>query len=204
LRTIIAEHMLKVGVTGGIGSGKSVVCRILSVLGTPVFNTDEEAKRLLVEPGAVRTEVEAAFGVDAYPNGELDRANLAAIVFKDADARARLNAIVHPAVRERFRLWADDQRALYVVMEAALLVETGGAKALDHLVVVSAPQQLRVQRVMERDGIPAQQVNARIAAQAPEADLLAAAGSVIVNDGSRLLLPQVLALHERLAHALPA
>ncbi|MBK9075353.1 MAG: dephospho-CoA kinase [Flavobacteriales bacterium] len=90
------------------------------------------------------------------------------------------------------------------MMEAAVLVESGGAKHLDHLVVVSAPQELRVKRVMERDGASAEQVNARIAAQAPEADLLAAAGSVIVNDGSRLVLPQVLALHERLAHALPA
>ena len=194
--------MYTVGVTGGIGSGKSLVCRILSILGVPVFHADEEAKRLLVEPGAVRSQVEQAFGMDAYPHGELDRAKLAKVVFNDADARARLNAIVHPAVRERFRSWAAEQKAAYVVMEAALLVETGGAKHLDHLVVVSAPQELRVQRVMERDGVSAEQVNARISAQAPEADLLAAAGSVIVNDGSQLLLPQVLALHERLAHAI--
>jgi len=194
--------MYTVGVTGGIGSGKSLVCRILSILGVPVFHADEEAKRLLVEPGAVRSQVEQAFGMDAYPHGELDRAKLAKVVFNDADARARLNAIVHPAVRERFRSWAAEQKAAYVVMEAALLVETGGAKHLDHLVVVSAPQELRVQRVMERDGGSAEQVNARISAQAPEADLLAAAGSVIVNDGSQLLLPQVLALHKRLAHAI--
>ena len=194
--------MYTVGVTGGIGSGKSLVCRILSILGVPVFHADEEAKRLLVEPGAVRSQVEQAFGKDAYPHGELDRAKLAKVVFNDADARARLNAIVHPAVRERFRSWAAEQKAAYVVMEAALLVETGGAKHLDHLVVVSAPQELRVQRVMERDGVSAEQVNARISAQAPEADLLAAAGSVIVNDGSQLLLPQVLALHKRLAHAI--
>lgn len=194
--------MYTVGVTGGIGSGKSLVCRILSILGVPVFHADEEAKRLLMEPGAVRSQVEQAFGKDAYPNGELGRARLAKVVFNDADARARLNAIVHPAVRERFRLWAAEQKAAYVVMEAAVLVETGGAKHLDHLVVVSAPQELRVQRVMERDKVSAEQVNARIAAQAPEADLLAAAGSVIVNDGSQMLLPQVLALHERLAHAI--
>ena len=194
--------MYTVGVTGGIGSGKSLVCRILSILGVPVFHADEEAKRLLVEPGAVRSQVEQAFGMDAYPHGELDRAKLAKVVFNDADARARLNAIVHPAVRERFRSWAAEQKAAYVVMEAALLVETGGAKHLDHLVVVSAPQELRVQRVMERDGVSAEQANARISAQAPEADLLAAAGSVIVNDGSQLLLPQVLALHKRLAHAI--
>ena len=194
--------MYTVGVTGGIGSGKSLVCRILSILGVPVFHADEEAKRLLVEPGAVRSQVEQAFGMDAYPHGELDRAKLAKVVFNDADARARLNAIVHPAVRERFRSWAAEQKAAYVVMEAALLVETGGAKHLDHLVVVSAPQELRVQRVMERDGVSAEQVNAPISAQAPEADLPAAAGSVIVNDGSQLLLPQVLALHTRLAHAI--
>ena len=194
--------MYTVGVTGGIGSGKSLVCRILSILGVPVFHADEEAKRLLVEPGAVRSQVEQAFGMDAYPHGELDRAKLAKVVFNDADARARLNAIVHPAVRERFRSWAAEQKAAYVVMEAALLVETGGAKHLDHLVVVSAAQELRVQRVMERDGVSAEQVNARISAQAPEADLLAAAGSVVVNDGSQLLLPQVLALHKRLAHAI--
>ncbi|MBK9075352.1 MAG: dephospho-CoA kinase [Flavobacteriales bacterium] len=104
--------MYTVGVTGGIGSGKSLVCRILSILGVPVFHADEEAKRLLAEPGAVRSQVEQTFGMDAYPNGELDRARLAKVVFNDADARARLNAIVHPAVRERFRSGPQSRKRL--------------------------------------------------------------------------------------------
>ncbi|MBL8003392.1 MAG: dephospho-CoA kinase [Flavobacteriales bacterium] len=189
--------MVKVGVTGGIGSGKSVVCRVLQVLGAPVFNADMEAKRCYADP-EVRSAVIRAFGEGVYIGDVLDRKALADRVFNDPEDLRRLNAIIHPAVRRRFHAWADAQVAPYVVMEAAILAETGGAKAFDHVVVVSAPEDLRISRVMERDGSGEEAVRARLRNQTDEATRLALADTVIVNDDRTLVIPQVLELHRRL------
>lgn len=186
---------LKVGVTGGIGSGKSMVCRILALLGVPIFYADEEAKRLMRTDERLRTALKKVFGDAAFPPGDVHRQALAAFVFKDAQALERMQALVHPAVREAFVHWTATQRAPYVVMEAAILVETGGDSAMDRLVVVSAPETLRIRRVMERDGWTEQQVLARMAAQATDAYREAAAHRVIRNDEARLLIPQVLEVH---------
>lgn len=190
--------MFKAGLTGGIGSGKSVVARIFEVLGVPVFHADDEGKRLLQEDAEVKRQVIAAFGGSCYPDGLLDRQRLAGIVFNNGEALATLNGIVHPAVRERFRLWCSDQQAPYVVMEAAILVESGGHQAFDHLVVVNAPEAVRLERVMKRDGASEEAVRARMRNQADEEVRTAIADTVLVNDGDTLLVPQVLALHERL------
>ncbi len=189
--------MFRVGLTGGIGSGKSTVARILEVLGVPVFHADEEGKRSLSEDEAVKRRVIEVFGASMYAGGDPDRVALAAIVFTNAEALAKLNAIVHPAVRERFRAWAEEQRAPYVVMEAAILTESGGHRAMDHLVVVSAPEDARIQRVIMRDGTSEEHVRARMHNQASEEERSALADTVILNDGSQLVIPQVLALHER-------
>lgn len=191
-------HMLKVGLIGGIGSGKSTVARIFGVLGIPVFVSDDAGKRLLQEDAAVRAQVIEAFGTDIYPGGTLDRKALGRLAFADAARLERLNGIVHPAVRRAFAAWAATQRAPYVVNEAAILLESGGAAALDHLVVVAAPEAERIARVMARDGVDEAQVRARMAHQLPEDERVARAGTVIVNDGRTLVIPQVLALHERL------
>jgi dephospho-CoA kinase len=190
--------MFKVGLTGGIGSGKSTVARVFGVLGIPVFNADEESKRLLREDGGVKSAVFAAFGTSIYPNGELDRAALASIVFKDAEALAKLNAIAHPAVRKQLGRWVDQQRSPYVLVEAALMVDTGWYRSMDHLVIVSAPEAERVERVMTRDGVSEDQVLARIRNQVGEEQRSAVADAVIRNDGTELVIPQVLALHEML------
>lgn len=189
--------MVKVGVTGGIGSGKSVVCRVLQVLGVPVFNADAEAKRLYGLP-EVRSAVIRAFGEGVYIGDVLDRAALADRVFSDPDALSTLNGIIHPAVRERFQAWASTQQAPYVVMEAAILAETGGGRAFDHLVVVSAPEDLRIRRVMRRDGAGEEAVRARLRSQTDEATRLALADTVIVNDDRTLVVPQVVELHRHL------
>ncbi|MCB0794478.1 MAG: dephospho-CoA kinase [Flavobacteriales bacterium] len=191
--------MWQVGVTGGIGSGKSVVCRILEVMGIPVFAADQVAKDLL--DGTLRHQVIARFGPAIYASGRLDRHALADRVFTDPSALKDLNAMVHPAVRARFREWANEQRSAYVVMEAAILVETGAAEQLDHLVVVEAPMELRIRRVMERDGVARSAVLARMASQFSDQERRAAAGKVIVNDEKRLLLPQVLELHQAMLKA---
>ena len=192
--------MLKVGVTGGIGSGKSTVCRMFAVLGIPVFSSDEESKRLLAEDPNVRHALISAFGEQVFQNEMLDRKALGALVFNDRAALDRLNSIVHPAVRKAFAQWAEKQDAPYVINEAAILVETGAYKQLDHLIVVAAPEQQRIGWVMRRDGVSEEQVRARMRNQTDDYTRNAAAHSSIMNDGKALVIPQVLAVHELLQH----
>jgi dephospho-CoA kinase len=190
--------MYRVGLTGGIGSGKSVVARMFGVLGIPVFSSDEAGRQLLQDDADVRTQVIAAFGAEVYPDGRLDRKGLAERVFNNEATLARLNAIVHPAVRKAFTTWAEQQEAPYVVNEAAIMLESGAAAHMDHLVVVSAPEADRIARVMKRDKVDEAQVRARMRNQLSEEARVAKADAVISNDGRTLVIPQVLALHERL------
>ena len=190
--------MFKAGITGGIGSGKTTAARVFGVLGIPVFDADEESKHLLRDDPAVREAVAGAFGERVYPSGQLDRAALAAIVFNNAEALAKLNTIAHPAVRKRLAQWVDEQHSPYVLVEAALLVDTGWYRSMDHLIVVTAPEAERVRRTMARDGATEEQVRARMRNQVGEEERLAAASSIIRNDGHQLVIPQVLALHEQL------
>lgn len=190
--------MFKVGLTGGIGSGKSTVARVFGVLGIPVFDADEESKRLLRGDPVVKNAVIAAFGAAVYPGGELDRAALAAIVFNDPEALQRLNAIAHPAVRKRLGAWLDAQRSPYALVEAALLVDTGWYRSMDHLIVVTAAEPQRIKRVMARDGATEEEVRARMRHQVREEARSAVADAVIDNNGSELVIPQVLALHDAL------
>lgn len=190
--------MLSVGITGGIGSGKSTVCRVFALLGVPVFHADAESKRALQEDPDVRDAVIRAFGTSMYPEGNLDRNALAARVFNDPGELAKLNAIAHPAVRNRFARWRDDQKGPYVLLEAALLVDTGWYTSLDRTILVSAPEDLRIERVMARDGVPRTAVEDRIRNQISEAQRLAVADEVILNDGRNAVIPQVLRVHARL------
>ncbi len=190
--------MLHIGLTGGIGSGKSTVARVFAVLGIPVFDADAAGKRLLDQAGPERTAVMESFGRELYASGALDRSALAAIVFNDAQALDRLNGIVHPGVRRLFRAWAAEQAAPYVVMEAAILAETGGHKAFDRVVLVEAPEALRLQRVMQRDGVAEAAVRARMARQTTDAQRAAIAHFTIHNDGRVLVIPQLLRIHQQL------
>lgn len=189
--------MFTVGLTGGIGSGKTTVCRVFSVLGIPVFNSDEQAKLLLQDDPEVKAAVLQLFGSSVYPAGVLDRKALAQLVFNDPKALAGLNAIVHPAVRRAFQEWAESQQAPYVINEAAILVETGAYPSFDRLVTVEAPEDVRLARVMARDGSPEEQVRQRMSNQATEAQRREVAYAVIENDGHSMVLLQVLALHEK-------
>ena len=190
--------MLKVGLTGGIGSGKSTVGRILRLLGVPLFAADEAVHALLANDPEVHTALRNRFGDEVLVHGVPDRKAIAQLVFNDPKALADLNAIIHPAVRQAFRTWAAEQQAPYVVMEAAILAETGGHSAFDRIVVVSAPEALRVRRVMQRDGAGEPDVRARMRNQATEEQRLAIADHVIINDDTRLVIPQVIALHNTL------
>lgn len=190
--------MLRIGLTGGIGSGKSTVAKVLRVLDVPVFEADAEGRRLLKEDVEVGTAVRDRFGPTVLRDGLIDRAALGAIVFNDKQALADLNGIIHPAVRASFNSWASEQTNPYVVMEAAILAETGGHKAFDRILVVTAPEELRMRRVMERDGVEAEAVRSRMSNQLSEDERNARADHLIENDDRHLVIPQVLAIHTML------
>lgn len=199
------EHKIpRVGITGGIGSGKSTVCRIFhEVLGVPIFYADIWAKKLIQFDPELRAGIIDLFGPGAYlENGDYNRPYVANIAFSDSAKLAALNALVHPAVEAESLDWHQRQSELgapYTIKEAALLVESGGYRHLDFLIVVTAPEDLRIQRVIERDGITEEQVRARMRGQLPETDKLNLADFVIVNDGMELLLPQVWAVHQEIS-----
>jgi dephospho-CoA kinase len=193
--------MLRIGLTGGIGSGKSTIARVFEVLGAPVFKADDAAKALMESDAAVKDALIARFNADLYREGRLDRAGLAAIIFHDEAARQAVNAIVHPAVRRAFESWSARQQAPYVLMEAAIMAENEGWRRFDRVIAVSCPEPERIRRVMARDGLTEEQVRARMRHQATEAERLAIARHVIVADGTRLEIPQVLAIHQELIQA---
>lgn len=190
---------LRVGITGGIGAGKSIVCRIFKVLGIPVYDADREAKNIMIHDEEVIESLKEAFGEQIYQaSGELDRAHLSEIVFQDKDKLDLLNSIVHPAVIRAGELWADAQEADYSLKEAALLFESGSYKKLDFIIMVTADESIRIQRVMERDQVTEQQVRARMEKQWPDSQKIPLADAIIINDGAESLISQVMSLHARL------
>lgn len=197
-----SHHCLRVGITGGIGSGKTTVCRMYEALGIPVYYADDWAKWLIANDAALKKGIVEIFGPQAYtPEGDYNRPFVAGVVFADKEKLAALNALVHPAVERHSRQWHEEQSAsggAYTLKEAALLIESGGHKFIDYLIVVTAPEALRVQRVVQRDGISEDQVRARMTNQLPEAEKVKLADFVIVNDGVQMLIPQVWRIHRTL------
>ena len=190
--------MLKVGITGGIGSGKSTVARIFSLLGVPVYDADSAAKRLMHEDAGLRSSIIEAFGERAYPDGKLDRGWLAGQVFNDPAKLTLLNALVHPLTIADAKAWMERQTAPYTLKEAALLFESGSDKGLDAVIGVSAPEELRVRRVMEREHTTEEEIRKRISQQMSESEKIGRCDFIIHNDGVHMVIPQVLALHEEL------
>lgn len=189
--------MLKIGLTGGMGSGKSVAAGIFKVLGIPVFDADLEAKLIMEKDEQLAISIQKLFGNESYIDKKLNRKHLANIVFNDAAKLKQLNALVHPAAIEAANDWMNKQTAGYVVKEAALLFESGSAGYLDFVIGVHAPRELRIKRVMERDKATFEQVFARMQQQMNEEEKLKLCDFVVVNDESQLLIPQVLQLHEK-------
>ena|SRR5665213_1601684 len=189
--------MLKIGLTGGIGSGKTTVARIFEVLGIPVYYADDAAKRLMNESGDLKNSIIKTFGTDAYVNNELDRKFLSNVVFNSTEKLNALNSIVHPATINDAIKWFKNQHGPYVIKEAALIFESGSQKELDFVIGIKSPLELRMQRSMSRDHITAEQVQSRINKQMNEDEKMRLCDYVIVNDEEEMLIPQVLALHER-------
>ena len=192
--------MLKIGITGGIGSGKSTVCKLFEQLGIPVYNADAEAKQLMKEDAALRKQITQLFGPDAYlENGELNRVLIGQKAFNNSALLEELNAAVHPAVTQHFLDWANrfQNKNAYVVKEAALIFEAGTYKDLDFVINVSAPLRIRLRRVMERDGVSEEDVKKRMKKQMSERKRNQLSDFIIKNDGKHALIPQVLQLHEK-------
>jgi len=191
--------MFKVGITGNIGSGKTTVCKIFEVLGIPVFYADDEAKKVMVTDNVLIAGIKQAFGDESYfAEGALNRKHIAGIVFNNNAELTKLNALVHPAVFRAFDKWVlqFDGKVPYVMKEAALLFESDSYKKCDRSVMVSAPLNLRIKRVMQRDGISAEEVQSRNARQFTEEKKRGMANDLIINDDTQMVIPQVLKLHQ--------
>lgn len=173
--------MIRVGICGGIGSGKSTVCALFAAKGAPVYDSDSRARALMEGSPEIVAAVSARFGADCYHEGVLDRTRLASVVFSDEKALADLDAIVHPAVRLDFEEWARNRKEDYVVLESALLFDSGMDGCVDVSVAVLAPMSLRVERAVKRDGSTPGQVEARIARQMTDDELAERADISIVN-----------------------
>jgi len=190
--------MIKVGVTGGIGSGKTLICEIFERLGIPVFNADVEAKEIYNTDKKVIEQVQQLFGHDIYHQGKLKRDVLAKIIFNDSKALDKVNAIVHPKVREYFIDWTEKQTSEYVIEEAAILFESNAYLDLDYIINVHARQENRIERVMNRDNISKEQVLSRMKNQLCDEKRMKLADFTIYNDGDRMLLPQVIEIHQKI------
>ena len=186
---------IKIGITGGRGSGKSVVSHLLSLMGIPVYISDVEAKRLMLTDEGIRTGLIALLGEDVYREGKLNRALLASYLFADAGHAQQVNAIVHPRVRDDFRAWAKQHASVeWVGMESAILYEAGFRSEVDKVVMVYAPIEVRMERAVKRDTASREQVAERMRSQMDDEEKSRLADYVLVNDGKRPLIPQVLEL----------
>ncbi len=191
--------MLKIGLTGGIGSGKTTVANVLEVLGVPVYYADEAAKELMHTNELLKQQLILHFGKDTYfEDGQLNRKHVSSIVFNDKEKLELLNSLVHPATIADAKEWFSKQQSPYVVKEAALLFESGTTEGLDYIIGVTAPAALRIKRVMDRDGVTADEVKRRMANQVDEALKMKLCDFVVHNNEQELLLPQVLVLHNEL------
>jgi len=193
---LLKSSPLKLGLTGGIGSGKSTVALIFGHLGVPIFDSDIEAKNILVTNQQVITKVKNLFGKRSYVGGQINRTYLSSLVFKDNAKRESLGQIVHPEVRRAFDTFCNEHpNAPYVIKEAAILIESGAYQQMDFTALVTAPLEMRIQRVINRDNTSREQVLRRINAQSTDEEKRPFVQFEITNDNESMLIPQILHIH---------
>jgi dephospho-CoA kinase len=195
------NRKLKIGITGGIGSGKTTVCKIFDTLGIPVYYADDRAKALMVEDKKLINLIKQTFGKEAYlPDGTLNRAHISQIAFTNPLKLTELNAAVHPAVLLDGEKWHKAQKGVpYTLKEAALLYESGSDAVLDKIIMVFTPKNIRIERVLGRGGLTREEIEARIAKQMPDEEKVKKADFIIFNDGEKGLIEQVLVIHRKLS-----
>ncbi len=186
----------RLGVTGGIGSGKTTVCRVFRVLGIPVFVADTVARDLMDSEPDIRASINLIIGKDLYANGTLDRKELARVIFNRPDLLRKVNSTVHPAVLRRFDLWAAASESPYVIMEAAILFEAGADTLVDRVVTISAPVEERISRVMGRNELTREEVIRRINNQLEDEKREEQSYYVINNSDNEMIIPEILKIHE--------
>lgn len=189
--------MIKVGLTGGIGSGKTTVARIFETLGIPVYYADDAAKRLMNSNEELKSLIIKHFGEESYQQGELNRKYIASIVFNDKEKLELLNSLTHPITMQDALVWMNKQTTPYVIKEAALLFESGAAEQLDYIIGVYAPQHIRVKRVMDRDKTTIEEIMKRVSRQIDEEMKMKLCDFVITNNDQQLVIPQVLELDKK-------
>lgn len=191
--------MIRVGITGGIGSGKTMVCKIFQRLGVPVFFADDEAKIILNEDSEIKAQLQQMYGKDIYTKTGINKAKLASLIFNNSNELEKINKLIHPKVRNRFFDWTSKHTTHpYVIEEAAILFESGAYKDLDINVLVHAPEELRIKRVMERDQVGRENVVSRMRNQMREEEKMKLADKIINNDGEQMIIPQVLSIDEQI------
>lgn len=189
-----------IGITGGIGSGKSTIAKVFISMGFPVYNSDTRAKELINSNIDVIDSIKQEFGDDIYSSEGLDRKKMTSIVFSDSDKLQKLNSIVHPAVGLDFDKWANSQNTSFVLKEAAILFETGIYKSLDKTILVTCPKEERINRVMKRDSATKEAIEARMNSQWSEEKKKELADYIIDNSGEEMVIPQVISLINRLSN----
>lgn len=190
---------LKIGITGGIGSGKTIVCEIFKLLGVPVFQADFVAGKLINSDAVIRSELISRYGNDIYQTDrKVNREKLAGIIFNDDAELEKVNKIIHPVVRNEFMNWVKNQEAEYVIHEAAILFESGFYKMMDAAILVTAPEEMRIERVIKRNGLTRENVVSRIAKQWPDSEKRKFATFELINDNKSLLIPQIIEIDNKI------
>lgn len=190
--------MLKVAITGGIGSGKSLVCQVFKTLGIPIFNADDTSNQLVENNLELKASIIELFGKEAYINGNYNRKFIGNIVFSNPEKLQLLNDLIHPLAIQAAKQWFEEQHAPYAIKEAAILFESNAQQDIDIVIGITAPEAVRIERVMQRTGYNKEEVIKRIALQMPEEEKMAKCDYVIQNDNKTAILPQLLRIHEAL------
>ncbi len=190
--------MIIVGLTGGIGSGKTIVCKVFEKLNIPVYSADTEAKKLMNSDYKIKSKLISEFGNNVYRNNSLNKKFLANIIFNNKKKLLFVNSVVHPVVKKHIKNWISQQTSNYVIIENAILFESGFDKIANKIITVTAPEELRIRRVVKRDNSTYKEVKARINNQMPDEEKIKKSDFVIQNDNEQLILPQILKIHKEI------